>query len=155
MMSAFIVVKLRGTVNQNRTVKTTLEHLHLGSRFRATIIPDNQISKGMLQTVKNHVAWIDADSSTIESIITSRGEKSNSVKYNSELAQKDGYPTIAELAKALSENKINLSSLSNLKPSFRLSPPKGGFRKSTRRMYSQGGTLGYNPDLSKLISNMV
>ena len=77
MMSAFIVVNLRGTVNQNRTVKTTLEHLHLGSRFRATIIPDNQISKGMLQTVKNHVAWIDADSSTIESIITSRGEKSN------------------------------------------------------------------------------
>jgi len=59
------------------------------------------------------------------------------------------------LGKALSENKINLSSLSNLKPSFRLSPPKGGFRKSTRRMYSQGGTLGYNPDLSKLISNMV
>ena len=109
----------------------------------------------MLQTVKNHVAWIDADSSTIESIITSRGEKSNSVKYSSELAQKDGYPTIAELSKALSENKINLSSLSNLKPSFRLSPPKGGLRKSTRRMYSQGGTLGYNPDLSKLISNMV
>ena len=155
MMSAFIVVNIRGTVNQRSTVKTTMEHLHLESRFRATIIPNNEISKGMLQTVKNHVAWINADSSTIESLITNRGEKSNSVKYDSDLAQKDGYTTISDLAKALSENKINLSSLSNLKPSFRLSPPKGGFRKSTRRMYSQGGTLGYNPDLSKLISNMI
>ena len=61
----------------------------------------------------------------------------------------------ATIAKALSEAKINLSSISNLKPSFRLSPPKGGFRKSTRRMYAQGGTLGYNPDLPKLISNMI
>ncbi len=155
MMSALIVVNLRGTINQRSTVKTTLEHLHLGSRYRATIIPDNPISKGMLQTVKNHVAWMDADSSIIESLITNRGEKSNSIKYDEDLAKKDGYDNISDLAKALCDDKINLSSLSNLKPSFRLSPPKGGFRKSTRRMHSQGGTLGYNPDLSKLISNMI
>ena len=88
MMSALIVVNLRGTINQRSTVKTTLEHLHLGSRYRATIIPDNPISKGMLQTVKNHVAWMDADSSIIESLITNRGEKSNSIKYDEDLAKK-------------------------------------------------------------------
>ena len=155
MMSAFIVVNLRGTINQNSSVKTTLHHLHLESRFRATIIPDTPHSKGMLQTVKNHVAWTNADSSIIESLITTRGEKSISIKFDADLAKEDGYTNIADLAKALSEAKINLSSISNLNPSFRLSPPKGGFRKSTRRMYAQGGTLGYNPDLPKLISNMI
>ena len=50
MMSAFIVVNLRGTINQNSSVKTTLHHLHLESRFRATIIPDTPI--GLLLPVK-------------------------------------------------------------------------------------------------------
>lgn len=154
-MSAFIVVNLRGTINQSHHIKKTLEHLHLETRFRATIIPDNEIYRGMLQVVKNNVAWIDANPSIIESLITNRGEKTNSIKYDSDFAQKDGFKDIAELSHALNDNKIKISSVSNLKPSFRLSSPKGGFRKSIRRMYSQGGSLGYNPDLSKLILNMI
>ena len=62
---------------------------------------------------------------------------------------------IDDLAQALLDNKISISKISNLKPSFRLSPPRGGFKKSTRRMYSQGGTLGYNPDLLNILSNMM
>ena len=57
MMSAFIVVNLRGTINQRSTVKTTMEHLHLESRFRATIIPNNKWMPYSGKPGVNHLAY--------------------------------------------------------------------------------------------------
>ena len=154
-MSAFVVINLRGTVNRSSRITKTLEHLHIETRFRATIIPDNPVTKGMLQTVKNYVAWIEADPALIKLLITKRGKKTNTVSYDSQFIGKDGFKDIDELVVALNTNKVTLSSFSSIKPSFRLSPPRGGFRKSSKRMYNEGGILGYNPNLSKLISNMM
>ena len=154
-MSAFVVINLRGTVNRSSRITKTLEHLHIETRLRATIIPDNPVTKGMLQTVKNYVAWIEADPALIKLLITKRGKKTNTVSYDSQFIGKDGFKDIDELVVALNTNKVTLSSLSSIKPSFRLSPPRGGFRKSSKRMYNEGGILGYNPNLSKLISNMM
>ena len=37
---------------------------------------------------------------------------------------------------------------------FRLNSPKGGFKRSIRRQYGQGGILGPNPELPKIVSAM-
>ncbi len=154
-MTAYIVINIRGTVNIPHGVKKTLKYLNLETRYRATIISDNKINQGMLLKAKEHLAWTKADSKIIAQLLKNKGEKSKTIKYSNTLVKQIGFNDIDDLAQALIDNRISISKISNLKPSFRLSPPRGGFKKSTRRMYSQGGTLGYNPDLLNILSNMM
>lgn len=154
-MTAYIVINIRGTVNVPHGVKKTLKLLNLETRYRATVIPDNKINQGMLLKAKEYLAWTKADSKIIAQLLKNKGEKSKTIKYSDDLVKQIGFNDIDDLAQALIDNRISISKISNLKPSFRLSPPRGGFKKSTRRMYSQGGTLGYNPDLLNILSNMM
>tara|TARA_B000000460_G_C21286388_1_gene293991 strand:- start:119 stop:559 length:441 start_codon:yes stop_codon:yes gene_type:complete len=146
---------MRGTVNVPHGVKKTLKLLNLETRYRATVISDTKINQGMLLKAKEYLAWTKADSKIIAKLLKNKGEKSKTIKYSNDLVKQIGFNDIDDLAQALLDNKISISKISNLKPSFRLSPPRGGFKKSTRRMYSQGGTLGYNPDLLSILSNMM
>ena len=44
----------------------------------------------------------------------------------------------------------------NLSPVFRLHPPRGGFKGSTKKPYSDGGELGYRgPAINELIRRMI
>ncbi len=65
------------------------------------------------------------------------------------------YKTIDELANALADGKTSLTKLKPLKPWFALSPPRHGFKKSTKRMYGQKGILGQNKELGTLVRNMM
>jgi len=154
-LTAYIVINIRGTVNVPHGVKKTLKYLNLETRYRATVISDNKINQGMLLKAKEYLAWTKADSKSIAQLLKNKGEKSKTIKYSNTLVKQIGFNDIDDLAQALIDNRISISKISNLKPSFRLSPPRGGFKKSTRRMYSQGGTLGYNPDLLNILSNMM
>ncbi len=154
-MTTYIVINMRGTVNVPHGVKKTLKLLNLETRYRATVISDTKINQGMLLKAKEYLAWTKADSKIIAKLLKNKGEKSKTIKYSNDLVKQIGFNDIDDLAQALLDNKISISKISNLKPSFRLSPPRGGFKKSTRRMYSQGGTLGYNPDLLSILSNMM
>jgi len=43
-----------------------------------------------------------------------------------------------------------------LKPYFRLTPPKGGFKRTTKRAWTDGGELGYRGDeINKLLRRMI
>jgi large subunit ribosomal protein L30 len=48
-----------------------------------------------------------------------------------------------------------MTKLKPLKPWFALSPPRRGFKKSTKKLYSQKGILGQNKDLEILVRNMM
>ena len=51
----YLVVRMKGTVNVPRWADLTLESLHLNKKFRATIIPENEQSLGMLRKIKEWV----------------------------------------------------------------------------------------------------
>ena len=53
------------------------------------------------------------------------------------------------------EDKVKISELKNIKPFFRLNPPKGGFRRKTKKAYSDGGILGKNKELPDLVRRML
>jgi len=48
-----------------------------------------------------------------------------------------------------------MNKIKSLKPWFALSPPRQGFKRSTKRLYGQKGVLGYNKELSTLIKRMI
>lgn len=153
---SFLVVNMRGLVNTRTPVRTTLEQLSISRRFNATIVPDTDSYRGMLRLTKDHVSWCRLDIVLAEKLLSARSEKSTGTKYpETDLGKSKKYQSFAELAKALASGEANLSHLKLMRPFFRLTPPRGGFRRSSRRQHAEGGVLGANEDLPKLVEKML
>ena len=154
-VNSLLVVNLRGMVKLRYDVKRTLMQLRIQRRYSATIVPDNDVNRGMLHVLKTQAAWCKADPETLSLLLTSRGRSSMKKRMTDEEVRSLGYEGIAGLARAISEGTIGLLGVTAVKPFFRLHPPRGGFRRSTRRMYTQGGELGENPSLPELLRKML
>lgn len=151
---AYLVVRIRGTVNMPHWANNTLDNLNLDKRFRATVIPENPESLGMLRKVKEMVAWTSADATIIKELLEKRGKKTGFKPItNSDLPE--GYNTIEELASAIADNKIALSKIRSIKPWFALNSPRGGFKRKTKTQYSQDGILGEDKGLTDIVKRML
>ena len=151
---AYLVVRIRGTVNIPHWANNTLDNLNLDKRFRATVIPENPESLGMLRKVKEMVAWTPADATIIKELLEKRGKKTGFKPItNSDLPE--GYNTIEELASAIADNKIALSKIRSIKPWFALNSPRGGFKRKTKTQYSQDGILGEDKGLTDIVKRML
>ncbi len=152
---SLLVVRVRGTINTPTPVRTTLLQLRLFKRHTATIIPDTPIYRGMLQTAKDWISWSSIDPATVEKILISRGQKIGGKKINSEDFKPWGFKSIKDMSKSISTGETALKNIEGLKPFFRLSPPKGGYKVSTRRSSGQGGILGQYSNLLTLTERML
>ncbi|MEJ7640747.1 MAG: uL30 family ribosomal protein [Candidatus Nitrosocosmicus sp.] len=175
----YLVVRMKGTVNVPYWARITLESLSLNKRFRATIIPENEQTLGMLRKIKEYVSWTSVDTEFIREFIEKRGrssaskllsaaaapdtappppppENSNGQINNNNTENKDSQ--VADLSKIvsiISQNELYLSKISGIKPWFALNPPKGGFKRKSKRSYSQAGILGENKELLSIVKRMM
>ena len=148
-------MNIRGTINSSDEVRNALRSLRIPARFRATIIPENDSYRGMLEKVKHRVSWCKADKELIKEMLLKRGIKEGWKKLGEEDVKSLGYSSIEELSSAIAEDKVDFGKLKGIKPFFALSPPKGGFKRSIRRLYGQGGILGENPELPEILRRMI
>ncbi len=154
---AILVVRLRGTVNVPYWAITTLKNLYLNKKFSATLVPETSEYLGMLRKISQWVAWSKADREIVKTLIENRAKNKNpgldSVSKTGN--SKEDYKDIDELVDVLVNDKIKFSEQNNVKPWFSLNPPKGGFKRSTKRQFSDGGTLGNNKDLLEIVKKMI
>lgn len=154
-MAILLVVNIRGGVNLRAAARKTLTQLHLSRRFRATLIPDTKVYRGMLRAIKNHVAWSTVGTEVVETLLKKRGRTVGWRPLTQVELQALGYDSLRAFAEAIAENQVQLTKVKGVKPSFALTPPRGGFKRSTKKMYAQGGVLGKNPDLPKIVESML
>lgn len=156
-LGKLLVVNLHGLINVPRGTRETLVQLGIGRRFAATIVGDDPITKGSVKLCKDYVAWAPADPELLTALLQSRGRVSNSKALDDEALKGLGFKTHADLARAMikGEGAETLASLRGVKPFFGLSPPKGGFKRSSRRQYREGGILGENPKLPEIVRRMI
>jgi len=152
---AFLVVRMKGTIDVPHWARTTLVLLHLDKRFRATIIPERENTKGMLEKIKHYISWQEIDIPTAKELLEKKGRKEGYKKLSYDDIAKLGFKNADELAKSLAEGSVALSKLKPLKPWFALSPPKHGFKRSTKRMYGEGGILGNHKELLSQVRFMI
>lgn len=153
---ALLVVRMRGTVNVPYWALTTLKNLYLNKKFSATLVPETTNYLGMLRKINQWVAWSKADSDIIKTLIEKRGKKkSPTLESKDENKSKSNYKGIDELVDVIVNNKIKFSDQNNIKPWFSLNPPKGGFKKNTKKQFSDGGILGNNKELLEIVKRMV
>lgn len=153
---ALLVVRMRGTVNVPYWALTTLKNLYLNKKFSATLVPETTNYLGMLRKINQWVAWSKADSDIIKILIEKRGKKKNpTLESKDENKSKSDYKGIDELVDVIVNDKIKFSDQNNIKPWFSLNPPQGGFRRNTKKQFSDGGILGNNKELLEIVKRMV
>ena len=155
MAKAYLVVRIKGQADVPHWATTTMSLLKLEKKYRATILPAKDNTLGMLDKVKHYISWIELDSELAKDLLNKKARKSGYQKITPEDLKELGFNTIDELASALSEGKATLSKLKPLKPWFALSPPKHGFKRSTKRLYGQKGVLGLNKELGTIVRRMI
>jgi large subunit ribosomal protein L30 len=151
---AYLVVRIKGTVNIPQWAKTTLDGLNLDRRFRATIVPESNEYLGMLRRVKEEVAWTKADAGIVKELLEKRGRKTGYKPITKSDLPKE-YKSIDDLATAIAGDKVAMSKLEGIKPWFALGPPKGGFKRKTKTQYAQNGVLGEDGELAEIVKRML
>ena len=151
---AYLVVRIKGTVNISYWAQKTLDGLNLDRRFRATIVPESAEYLGMLRKVKEVVAWTKADTGIVKELLEKRGRKTGYKPISKSDLPKE-YKSIDDLATAIAGDKVAMSKLEGIKPWFALSPPKGGFKRKTKTQYAQDGVLGEDGELVEIVKRML
>jgi len=154
-MTSLIVVNLHGLINTRSEVRTTLVELGIGKRFAATVVVDDPSTVGALHLCKDYVAWSKVDTELLGSLLRARGRVSNSKTLSEESLKSLGYKDHFDLASKMIKEGSILSAVPGLKPYLGLSPPRGGFKRSSRRQFKEGGILGDNPTLPDLVRRMM
>ena len=149
-----LVVRVKGTINIPYDKDTTLRFLNLRTKFSATLVPETPAYLGMLRKTSQIVAWSKVDEMVVKELFTKKGKTMNSSLF-SEADVPPEYENLDGLVRGIVEEKVKLSDIKKIKPFFRLSPPKGGFKRKTKRQFSDGGILGKNTELPDLIRRML
>jgi large subunit ribosomal protein L30 len=103
----------------------------------------------MLRKVKELVAWTPAESEFVKELLEKKGRKTGSFDWSKE------YKSVEELATAISNNKVAMSKIHGIKPWFALNPPRGGFKRKTKKQYGEGGILGEDRELIDIARRML
>ncbi len=155
LVKAYLVVRIKGQADVPHWANTTLNLLKLEKKYRAVILPVKDNTAGMLKKIQHYISWQEIDTKTTKELLDKKGRRTGYKKITSEDISQAGFKTIDDLAVSLSEGKISMSKIKPLKPWFALSPPKQGFKRSTKHLYGQKGILGHNKDLLTLIKRMM
>lgn len=156
-VKAFLVVRMRGRWGVRANTERTLDLLRLTRRYHATVLPASHNGvQGMLNDASNYVAWGPASPEIMEQLLTKRGEWKGRKKVDSTsvAAAKLPYKTLKELAAAVANGQTALSKVANLKPIFRLHPPRGGL-EGVKRTGRAGETGNRGVKITALVERML
>lgn len=155
-MAKIAIIRVRGRVGVKRPVKDTLAMLRLHKVNHLVIADDTPSYRGMIQKAKDYITWGEINAETLAKLIRKRGRLIGNKKVTDEYVQEKLGMTIEEFAEKVINGEMKLSDLPNLKPVFRLHPPRGGFKGSKKRTFKEGGALGYRGEkINELIERML
>ena len=80
---------------------------------------------------------------------------SNSRTLDDEALKAMGFKDHSELAPKMIKDGLDALVGPGLKPFFGLSPPRGGFKRSSRRQFREGASSGENPTLPDMVRRMM
>jgi large subunit ribosomal protein L30 len=150
----WMIVRVRGTIHARHDIVDTLRILHLTRANHATVVPERAEFRGMITRVQGYVTWGEADPKTVGLLLEHRGVTDAGGSLTPEAVQAvGGAKDLNELAVRVTQE--GLPPIAGLRPLFRLTPPKGGWR-STKKPYARGGALGYRgAKINELVQRMV
>ncbi|MCX6671065.1 MAG: 50S ribosomal protein L30 [Euryarchaeota archaeon] len=147
----YAVIRVRGTVNIKPDIKKTMQLLRLTRANHCVLLEENAVYKGMLQMVKDYTTWGEINKETLMKLLSMRGKLIGDKPLTEEYLKKAApYHSFEKLSEAIMENKVKYKDIPEVKPLFRLNPPKKGHR-TVKRSFVNKGSLGYRKDAINLL----
>ncbi|VVB76583.1 50S ribosomal protein L30 [Candidatus Tiddalikarchaeum anstoanum] len=141
------VIRIRGLINVEKTIKDTLMMLRLETKHSCVLLPEAPVYIGMVNKVKDYVTFGKVSDDTIKLLMSKRLKRKDKKKVTPDL--------IERVTKLIKEGKL-LKDDVDVVPIFVLNPPKKGFEKEgIKKTYVQGGALGKRDNIDNLIKRMV
>ncbi len=151
-----VAVRIRGLSDISQETKDTLMMLRLTRNCHATLLDDRPAYNGMLRKSQHCLTWGEVSQESIALLLKKRGRLVGDKKLTDEYAKELDYKSLDDLAEAIFKVDIEFSSLPEVKPVFRLRPPKKGYKGKVKKSYAAGGEAGYRGDtINDLLKRMV
>jgi large subunit ribosomal protein L30 len=154
-LKMYALIRVRGDVNVRGNIKDTLKMLRLHKVNHCVLLADNPHNAGMVQKVKDYVAYGVVSADALAEVLANRGRLEGDVRLTDEyVAENTDYDSIKSFAQAVCDGNATLKDVPKLKPVFRLHPPRKG-HAGIKRTVQQGGVLGnHGEDINKLLKKM-
>ncbi|MCL6500721.1 MAG: uL30 family ribosomal protein [Candidatus Pacearchaeota archaeon] len=146
-MAKIIILRVGGKVNVPPDVRNTLDKLRLRKKFACVIVDDTPALAGKLKKIQNYVSYGALAEETLIGLLIKRAR----LPGNKPLKIEE--KTANNFAKEIIQGKKKLEDL-GIKKFFSLHPPRGGFKKDTRKLFPVG-ILGKNEKINELIMKML
>jgi len=155
-MAKLALIRLRSGIRARGEVRDTLAMLRLHRINHLVIVDDTPSYRGMIQKVKDYITWGEIDQETLVKLLRKRGRLIGNRPITDEYVQEKLGMSIEEFAEKVINGEMKLKDLPNIKPVFRLHPPRGGLKGSKKRSFKEGGALGYRGEkINELIERML
>ena len=148
------IVRVRGPVGVSGKVEDALRMLRLSRVNYCTIIDDRDSYSGTLKKVKDYVTWGEVGEDEVVLILKNRGELVGGKRLT------DGYikentksKSIKDFVKSFIRFEAELDDIPNLRPFFRLHPPRKG-HGGIKRTFIEGGALGKRDNMKDILYRM-
>ncbi len=136
-------IRIKGNVGIRREVAETLDRMRVRRKYACVVLNETKDNLGRVKKMKDFVAYGEISDDVFEKLIEARGKPLDKTK------KIDAKKVVAEIKKGKSYEELNL------KPFFRLHPPRGGIE--SKKHFGVGkGVLGNNKDnINKLVGRML
>jgi|SRR3989344_8474256 len=150
------VIRIRGTSHLSPDHRKTLDLIMLHKPNHCVLVEEQVQLTKMVEKVKDYVTYGEIDLETASALLAKRGRTSKGKRLDRKVLENMKVKGVEEIAKKVLEGKATLRQL-ELKPVFRLSPPrKGHNRGGVKKSYAVGGALGYRAgDINALLRKMM
>jgi len=151
-----VAIRIRGMSDISPKIEDTLNMLRLTRNCHATLLDNRSAYTGMLKKSKDCLTWGEISQQNIALLLKKRGRLVGDRKLTDDYATDLGYKSLDDLAGAIFKMEVECRSLPDMKPVFRLRPPKKGFKGKIKRSYAAGGEAGYRGEaINELLERMV
>ena len=139
------VIRIAGLVGIDKQIARTLDALRLRRKYTCVILEEKPEFLGMLKKVKDRVAFGQIDKEILKELLLKRAR----LKGNRPIVKLD-----ESFVDQFIEDKKKLEDI-GVKPFFRLHPPKGGFKKSTKLLFPKGVLGNHGEKINELLKKML
>jgi len=153
---AYAIIRVRGHSGVNKDIEDTMIMMRLTRINHCVVLPENESIKGMLNKTKDYVTYGEISEETLARMIKFRGRLMGDKPIDDDVVKAGTkYSSILSFSKAIGSGEVRYADMTNIKPIFRLSPPRKGY-EGNKKSYQNGGALGYRgKDIDALIQRML
>jgi len=140
-----VIIRIIGLVKMKNEFEESLKRLRLKTKFSCVVVKENVQTLGMLEAIKNFVAFGPIDEKMLAKMIEARGKKIGNVK--AKFSAAESLKIAKEFAAGKSFEELGMV------PWFGLHPARGGIKS---KLHYPRGVIGNHGDkINDLIERML